>query len=412
LADSSHGGRAGALIVGGAHGALALARSLGLRGVPVRCIANETLLPVWSRFVTRVPGWPGPASANAIPFLLEAAQMHGLGGWLLVPGDDAAVRLVSQSHAALSAAYRLMLPPWEALQWACDKPLLYRRARELGLAIPQTYAVTSLDEASALDVRFPVVLKPNMGVGGGRFVKAKVVRADDRAAFLAAFRAAASEIGGEHVVVQELIPGGGESQFSYAALWRRGAPVAEFVARRARQFPIEFGFTSTFVEVVEEPGVVEAARPLLASIGHDGLVEVEFKRDGRDGSLRLLDVNPRPWSWFGLARAAGVDLGAMLWDVAEGREVALAAARPGTAWSYALRDAVAAGQLIGRGRLRATDYLASLVRVRAEAAFALDDPLPGLIDPPATAWRVLTRRLLPRLATQIKEGPLAGTSPP
>ncbi|KAA5599583.1 ATP-grasp domain-containing protein [Blastochloris sulfoviridis] len=411
MADSSDGGR-GVLIVGGAHGALALARSLGSRGVPVRFIANETLLPAWSRFVARVAGWPGPASTNAVPFLLEATRTHGLDGWLLVPGDDTAVRLVSQSHAALSAAYRLMLPPWEALQWACDKPLLYRRAREFGLAIPQTYAVASLDEAAKLEPRFPIVLKPHMGVGGGRFVKSKVVRADDRAAFLAAFRAAASEIGGEHVVVQELIAGGGESQFSYAALWRRGAPVAEFVARRARQYPIEFGFTSTYVEVVEDPGVVAAARPLLASIGHDGLVEVEFKRDARDGSFKLLDVNPRPWSWFGLARAAGVDLGAMLWDAAEGREVAPAAARPGTAWTYALRDAVAASQLILKDRLRATDYLASLARVRAEAAFALGDPLPGLIDPPATAWRVLTRRLLPRLASRLKEGPAAGTSPP
>jgi predicted ATP-grasp superfamily ATP-dependent carboligase len=247
-----------------------------------------------------------------------------------------------------------------------------------------------------------VVLKPNMGGGDTAIAKAKVIRADDRAALERAYKDAVAEIGAENVVVQELIPGGGEHQFSYAALWDRGNPVAEFTARRTRQFPVDFGYTSTFVEIVDEPGVADAARTLLGSIGHYGLVEVEFKRDHRDGALRLLDVNPRPWSWFGLCSAAGMDLGTMLWQLADGQPTGPATARPGTAWMYLARDAVAASSLIARKELNVSGYLRSFRQVRAWATFALNDPKPSLIDLPLTSWRVLTRRILISAPSQPK----------
>lgn len=382
------------VVLGGAHGTLALARSLGCRDVSVVLVSNDTPLPGWSRYVGGKAEWSGPDSPGAIALLLDLATARHLSGALLIPGGDAEVRVVSQSLEALSSAYRVMLPPWERLKWVCEKPLLYRRATDLDIGIPATYEFASIEEAAKADIRFPVVLKPNMGGGDNRFSRAKVVRADDRQAFLAAYRDAVEQIGIGNVVVQQLIPGGGESQFSYAALWYEGEPVAEFTARRSRQYPVDFGYTSTFVEVVEEPELVAAARLLLGSIRHHGLVEIEFKRDPRDGSLKLLDVNPRPWSWFGLASAAGVDLGSMLWEKANGRQPAAATAKPGTAWMYMVRDMVAAARLSARGTLNASHYLRSFGSVRAWATFAGRDPLPGLMDIPLTAWRVLTRRIL------------------
>lgn len=386
-------GNSGVVLLGGAHGALALARSLGMANVPVSYITHDSPLPGWSKFVRKKIRWSGPHDPQAVAFLLEAAERYGLEGDLLVPAADAEVCLVSQNIPALSAAYRIMLPPWESLKWVCDKPFLYKRAVELGLNIPKTYHAASFEHVSELALSFPVVLKPHMGGGESRISKAKVVRADDETSFLAAYDDAVAEIGAENLVVQELVPGGGESQFSYAALWNRGQPVAEFTARRTRQYPVDFGHTSTFVEVVDEPRAIETARRLLSSVNHSGLVEVEFKHDHRDDSLKLLDVNPRPWSWFGLCAAAGVDLGMMLWEVANDRAATPAVARPRTAWMYLVRDIFAVAKLAARGQVDLAQYLRSSATVRAWATFALNDPLPGLADLPLTAWRVLTRRV-------------------
>jgi predicted ATP-grasp superfamily ATP-dependent carboligase len=392
--EESFGAPPGVVILGGAHGTLALARSLGRKGVPVWLVSNDTPLPTWSRRMAGHREWAGPESGGALGLLLDLAATQNLRGALLVPGGDGEVRFAAQAIEALSKTYRVMLPPWERLKWLCEKPLLYRRAEELGIGIPLTYRFNSLEEAAAADIGFPVVLKPNMGGGNNRFSRAKAVRADDRASFLAAYRDAVGQIGLENVVVQQLVPGGGENQFSYAALWWNGRPVAEFTARRTRQYPVDFGYTSSFVEIVEAPEVIEAARKLLGSIAHHGLVEIEFKRDPRDGALKLFDVNPRGWSWLGLAAAAGVDLGAMLWETANGRPAVASTARPGTAWMYLARDMAAAGTLAARGQLGVGDYLRSFGTVRSWATFAGDDPMPGLIDIPLTAWRVLTRRIL------------------
>lgn len=385
----------GVVIIGGAHGALALARSLGARDVRVIYLTHDTPLPSWSRFVDETVRWSGPSDAGALAFLMEAARSRRWEGYLLVAAGDLEVRLVSQHRAALSTHYQVVLPDWGSLCWVCEKPLLYQRADELGVRVPLTYKLASIEQAKSLRPTFPVVLKPNMGGGNNSFSKAKVVRADDSAALVAALGDAIAQVGAENVVVQEMIPGGGESQFSYVALWNKGEPVAEFTARRARQYPVDFGYTSTFVEVVDAPEASEAARATLRSIGFCGLVEVEFKRDGRDNSLKLLDVNPRPWSWFGLCASAGVDLGAMLLDVARGRPVDQPPRpRQGAAWSYLVRDMIGGVRLAMRGDIGVSDYVRSLGKVRSWATFAWNDPRPGLIDLPLTAWRVLTRRVL------------------
>lgn len=372
-----------------------MARSLGALGVRIFWITHDSPLAGWSKYVERSIRWPGPHEPDAAGRLLEIGRTHALQGWLLIPAADAVVRLAAEQHHSLSAVYRLILPGWDVLKFVCDKPLLYEHAAKLGIDVPKTWHIT-VPEERPKDMSFPVVLKPHMGGGRDPFTMAKAIKAENCAAFVSAFRRAASQIGAGRVVVQELVPGGGENQFSYAALWKDGRPVAEFTARRTRQYPVEFGYTSTFVEIVDEPRAVDAARRLLLSIGHEGLVEVEFKQDHRDGMLKLLDVNPRPWSWMGLAAAAGVDLGATLWALAEGRPSPqpIPRAKPGTAWVYLSRDAAGAGQLIATGRLGFSAYLRSLSAVRTSAVFSTRDPLPGLIDLPLTAWRVLTRRLI------------------
>ena len=44
----------------------------------------------------------------------------------------------------------------------------------------------------------------------------------------------------ETIMIQELVPGSGESQLSYAALAEHGRPLASLTARRVRQIPMDF----------------------------------------------------------------------------------------------------------------------------------------------------------------------------
>jgi D-aspartate ligase len=190
-----------------------------------------------------------------------------------------------------------------------------------------------------------------------------------------------------------LIPGAGSAQFSYAAVWHRGSPVASLVARRTRQYPIDFGYTSTFVETIVQKDVEEAACRFLKSIHYSGLVEVEFKHDHRDGRYKILDVNARAWTWNGLGSIAGVDFAHVLWGLAMGETMEPMRGHADVAWMHGSRDILAAALEMMAGQLSPAEYLRSWRKPIVFAAFAKDDLLPGLIDLPLAAARVLGRYL-------------------
>jgi D-aspartate ligase len=383
----------GALVLGGSHGALAVVRSLGRHGIPVWFASDDNVLARLSRFTRKGLSWPGPNAAGAADFLLDLGRRHGLLGWVLIPCADEEARLISQNHAALSRMYRLRTPPWETMRWAYDKHRMNERAAALGIDLPRSFSAAARDHLVNADLRFPVILKPAVKHHGNAFTLAKAWRADDRATLLARYHDAAALVGAEAVVVQELIPGRGAAQFSYAALWDRGRPIASLTARRSRQYPIDFGYTSTFVETIARADVEQAACRFLESLSYDGLVEVEFKHDARDGRLKLLDVNARAWTWIALGRRAGVDFPHLFWRLAMGETLPSTRGTSGVAWTHASRDIVAACQEMAAGHLKPRAYLASLRGPLQFAAFAADDPLPGVLDVPLSLARFFTRRL-------------------
>ena len=57
--SSTYGGlERGALVLGGAHGSLAVARSLGRQGIPVWFVTVDRLIPRFSHYVKRTLSWP------------------------------------------------------------------------------------------------------------------------------------------------------------------------------------------------------------------------------------------------------------------------------------------------------------------------------------------------------------------
>jgi predicted ATP-grasp superfamily ATP-dependent carboligase len=383
---------AGALVIGGDYGALGIVRSLGRRGIPVWVLAEAGQVGAGlSRFAQRRMAWPAGEAAQ-LRCLHELAQRHELDGWVVFPTGDEPAALLARHAPSLADRYRLTTPSWEAMRWAYDKRLTHALATRLGVAQPWTLCPRGAAELAEIDCPFPVVLKPAVKQRINRFTRDRAWRVEDRAALLARYAEASALVGAEAVVVQEMIPGGGETQFSFAALCAEGRPLAWLVARRARQYPVDFGHGSTRVETVAAPEIEAPARRLLAELRYSGLVELELKRDPRDGRAKLLDINPRTWAWQSLGSGAGVDFPWLAWRLARGEALPETCGRAGASWVRGLTDLAAACTEIRRGRLAIADYLGSLRRVSEWAVLALDDPLPALVDAPSLLWRAWSRR--------------------
>jgi D-aspartate ligase len=383
----------GAVVVGGDYRALGVVRSLGRRGVPVWVLRQgDDALAAMSRYARRRLPWPAGDEPAQIEHLLAVAD-DGADGWALIPSADETATLIARHHDALGSRFALTSGPWEMLRFACDKRFTYRLGASLGLDVPWTLYPRDRQDLEAADVTFPLLLKPAVKEGFNRLTAAKVWKVDDRGALLARYDEACSLVAPDVLMVQELIPGGGEAQFSYAALCRDGRPLASLVARRTRQYPPDFGRASTYVETVDCNAVVGPSVRLLSELRWTGLVEVEFKRDPRNRRLKLLDVNPRVWGWHTLCGRAGVDFPWLLWLSARGEPVPSTKARPGVRWVRTSTDLpMAVKEIVGR-RMSVASYLRSLHGPLEGAIFARDDPAPGLLELPLLV-SILTRRLL------------------
>jgi len=378
--------------MGADYRALGVARSLGRRGIPVWIVKQGGhLVAAASRYVSSLVPWPEGDDGTKVNFLGDLSTRHGLERWLLVPTDDFTVALIACHHETLAKHYRLTVPPWDTLRWACDKRLLHRLAQRLGVHQPWTTSATTRDELAEIDCPFPVILKPAVRMHPSSLAIPKAWLAANRDSLLVCYDQASRAVHPKDLLIQEMVPGGGESQFSYAALCNEGSSLASMVARRARQFPMDFGQFSTYVETVEDPGIVEPAERLLAVTGFTGLVELEFKRDLRDGQFKLLDINPRVWGWHTLCRRAGVDFPYLLWLLMSGQPVPKLRARAGERWMHMTADLWVAVKEMLSGHLSPRSCLRSFLKPRESAIFAWDDPLPGLLDLPLFAWTAGSR---------------------
>ena len=388
----------GVIVTGADYRGLGVVRSLGRHGVPAWVVKdNDHGLATHSKYARRILRPPEGNGQARLQFFLDLSAEHGLQRWVLFPTDDEAVAFVSRYHAEFSKAFQVVTPPWESLQWAVNKILMHRMATKLGVAQPWTICPSSIDELATVTCPFPVILKPALKDVSNSFTTAKAWRVEDRETLLRAYKEAATVMPPDLLMVQEVIPGGGENQFSYTTLCRGGKPLVYLTARRRRQYPMDFGRASTYVETIDEPGLVEPSVRLLEELKLDGLVEIEYKRDPRDGSFKLLDINPRVWGWHSLCARAGVDYPYLLWLLLNGKPLPEVVAHAGVRWIRMSSDLPNAVKEMLHGRLSPAAYLRSFFGgPLEEAVMARDDVWPGLVELPlmvdTAAKRLLSRR--------------------
>ncbi len=384
----------GALVLGGDFGALGVVRSLGRHNIPVWTILEPHELAGKSCYSARSLRWPDLGENRQVEFLLELGRRFALEGWVLFPIGDERAALLARNRDLLERQFHVTTPDWQVMRWAYDKRLTYQLASSLGLNCPQTLYPQTRDEVLDLDCTFPVIIKPAIKKTLNRLTFEKAWLARDRTELLKLYDQAVGLVDPSVVMLQEMIPGGGDTQFSYGALYSEGSPIASLVARRTRQFPVVFGRTSSFVETIERPEVETAASTLLKAMNYSGIVEVEFKYDFRDRSYKVLDINPRTWAWQALGGRAGVEFPYLAWRWAQGHQLTRTFGRPGIKWLHGRMDVRAAASEMWHGRLSPARYLQSILSARVCAILAADDLVPALLATPLTLASRLSRSRL------------------
>ena len=377
----TEGGRLGALVVGGEHPGLGVARSLGRRGIPVVVVDDQLSISSCSRYVSRfVRVKDLRDERRTIDAVLEVGRRSGLQGWVLFPTRDETVAAFSRHHAELSQYFRVPTPDWNTVKWVWDKKNTYSLASQLNIPCPETFNPRNEEELESLGPKLPLAVKPAVKENFFYATGAKAWRAETVDELRRMYRKAAERISPEEILIQQIIPGDGQRQVSYCAFFRNGQAHSSLVARRARQHPREFGRAATYVETIELPLIEELSRRFLKAIDYYGLVEVEFKQDPRDGEYKLLDVNARVWGFHSLGDAAGVDFSYLQFADQMGEAMEPCRGTVGVGWLRLLTDVPTAISDVLHGHLSFRNYLASVRKTRVESVFSHHDPWPSIAE--------------------------------
>lgn len=375
LAKSSE---VGAVVVGGDYQGLGIARSLGKRKIPVYVLDDKYCISRFSKYAKRVVKVDSLRDERkTIDTILEIGRRFDLRDWVLFPTREETVAAFSKNRDELSTFYRVTTGEWSSVEWAWSKTKTYALAENLGIPFPRTFRVRGSEELPLLHSHLPLAIKPAIKENFFYATGVKAWRANSVEELRHLYERAARQIRPDEILLQEIIPGDGRSQFAYCAFFQCGKPHSSLTARRARQHPIEFGRASTYVETVESPEIEELAERFLRAINFHGLVEVEFKYDLRDSKYKLLDVNSRTWGYHSIGAACGVDFPYLAFADQLGALTSERTRAPeGIGWIRLITDTPVAVSELAHGTLSLRAYLRSLRSARMDAVFSWKDPLP------------------------------------
>jgi len=291
-------------------GEIGLVRCLGEWGVPCVVVAcNKDHLAFASRYCMEsvvVPSFE-PDCHETLDLLLRIGRR--LGKAVLFCNGEPDFLFISKHRDSLSRYFLIDLPSEKQADLLVDKGLFYKMGAEYGFPIPRTWQPNDPGELELIlsKIVYPCIVKPMQQVfwKSAAFQKRyglgiKALQAKDPEALRTLYRDLWTLHPG--ILIQEYIPGGDDHLYFFDTYFNaRSEPLGYFIARRIRTYPIHCGI-STLAVTVHDPAIAKAALRVLQTIEYRGAAHLDFKIDSRDGSPRLLEINPR----FGLA----IDLGA------------------------------------------------------------------------------------------------------
>jgi len=209
----------------------------------------------------------------------------------------------------------LPIPKLGSIERAHDKYLTITDAKKVGIEIPKSVPCDDPNTLyeSADEIGYPIIVKPRKTEGTARGVKILNNKEE--------IQAYTKRSDGEQLLVQEYIPGDSSCMEMGNFLYDlSGCPIVRSSARKIREYPISGGITTCGVTTYNKE-LIEQCERLLTRWKWVGLAEVEFKRDPRDGKLKLIEVNPRMWQYSRLSIQAGITLGELWLKAARGEKV-------------------------------------------------------------------------------------------
>lgn len=361
-------------------GALAIMRSLGPLGVPLFGVDADLHSPAMlSRYCRGrfVFGLDQDHPMEFLHKLLNVGRQLGRPA-ILIPTSDETAQFVVEQTEALSRWFAFPKNSPEMVRRLVSKKGMYELAIEHDVPTPATLFPNSLRDVENFlpKITFPVMLK---GIYGNRLQlrsqkKMVIVHSADE---LIDNYTAMEDPEMPNLMLQEYIPGDDDQIYIFNGYFdRQSRCLAGFTGHKIRQFPIHVGCASLGVCRSNEE-VANTTIRFMKAIGYQGILDIGYRYDRRDGGYKVLDANPRVGQAFRLFVAHNdMDVVKSLYLDLTGQQQFPIVPREGRRWMIEDFDLISSFHYYQEGTLKFREWVQSFKGVQEAAWFNWKDPRP------------------------------------
>lgn len=294
---------------------LSIIQELGRRGVEVLALDSARSVGTFSRY-GKFYHCPDPQTneESFIEFLIDLGPRFNIKP-VLFPTNDHWAIAVSKHKNVLSSYYEVCAPDYETTKLIVLKQKFYDWALQQGYPAPKSWDMSMVEDIP--ENAFPLAAKPEY-----RRISSNDIEAGKRARLLDSMRLTLIKNKDElnqyiqknkkllsNIIFQEYVNGLSDCMYTVGVYANRDNEVLGlFSGRKVRGFPPDIG--DCIVGQVEDVPtyIKDMVKRMCKEINFHGIGEFEFKRDSITQEFKLIEINPRSWSWVGITPYCGVSL--------------------------------------------------------------------------------------------------------
>ncbi len=233
---------------------------------------------------------------------------------LVMPLVDFSASILSKHKEELSQYAIILSNDYEVFQKSQDKLEVMKSCAKTNTPHPITlFDVSSIEEVTNSNLKFPIIIKPRRGYGARGFHKFE--SKEEFVEYIEKYN-----IDLKNMVIQECLPIESLVGSDNIYIDRNGNIKSSFIYACYRVYPIKGG-TGTFNITIENNKILKECENLVEDMNLRGCIGVDIMIDPRDNIAKVLEINPRVLACSKIGFVSGVNQARQILEDAYGFEV-------------------------------------------------------------------------------------------
>jgi D-aspartate ligase len=230
---------------------------------------------------------------------------------VLIPTNDEWAYAISKYKQYLEEVSYPCVSEFDVVNLCINKNQFYRIGQKNKYLTPKLWNVNDID-----NIEFPIIAKPvyraissdNGNPQINKFLnRNRMTVIDNKNEMQEFIKHAGKYI--DYFLFQEYVRGYSDSMFTVGLYADRKSEIkALFTGKKVRGYPADIG-DNIVGESRSVPDIlIENTRRIVFELKYSGIAEFEYKKNSVTGEFRLIEINPRAWSWIGVTPSCGVNI--------------------------------------------------------------------------------------------------------